>query len=87
MAIAPERRDDEVKMSTALKRLKEEDPSRHWEQHGNPHEVILWGQDEIHLKMNLARLANNYKLPMETHIPRVPYKETIRKRGENIHGC
>ncbi len=86
LAIAPERRNDEVKMSTALKRLQEEDPSLHWEQHGDTHEVILWGQGEIHLKVNLARLANKYKLPMVTHIPRVPYKETIRKRGENVHG-
>lgn len=86
LAIAPEHRNDDVKLSGALNRLMEEDPALRWEQHGDTHEVILWGQGEIHLQVNLARLARKYHLPMVTHLPQVPYKETIRQRGENIHG-
>lgn len=85
MAIAPENRKDEVKLSNALTKLLEEDPSLHWEQHGDTHEVILWGQGEIHLQVALDRLRRKYNLPMNTHLPSIPYKETIR-RATNSHG-
>ncbi|MFP4009392.1 MAG: elongation factor G [Spirulinaceae cyanobacterium] len=79
MAIVPERRKDEVKLSSALTKLLEEDPSLKWEQHGDTREVILWGQGEIHLQVALDRLNRKYNVPMTTHLPRIPYKETIRK--------
>ena len=78
-------RNDEVKLGTALNRLCEEDPSLHWEQHGDTHEVILWGQGEIHLQVAIERLRRKYNLPMTNHLPQVPYKETIRKVGSS-HG-
>lgn len=86
LAIVPEKRNDEVKLSSALAKLLEEDPSLVWEQHGDTHEVILWGQGEIHLKVALDRLRRKYNLPMVTHLPQVPYKETIRKSAASIHG-
>lgn len=79
LAIVAEKRKDEVKLSGALTKLLEEDPSLAWEQHGDTHEIILWGQGEIHLQVALDRLRRKYNLPMDTHLPRVPYKETIRK--------
>ena len=85
LAIAPEKRQDEVKLSSALTKLLEEDPSLAWEQHGDTHEIILWGQGEIHLQVALDRLRRKYNLPMTTHLPRVPYKETIRKSASS-HG-
>jgi len=86
LAIAPEKRNDEVKLSSALAKLLEEDPSLAWEQHGDTHEVILWGQGEIHLQVALDRLRRKYNLPMTTQPPQVPYKETIRKSVASIHG-
>ena len=86
LAIAPEKRNDEVKLSAALAKLLEEDPSLMWEQHGDTHEVILWGQGEIHLQVALDRLRRKYNLPMATHLPQVPYKETIRKSAASVHG-
>jgi elongation factor G len=86
LAIAPEKRSDEVKLTAALNKLLEEDPSLHWEQHGDTHEVILWGQGDVHLQIALDRLRRKYNLPMGTHLPHVPYKETIRKARQNIHG-
>ncbi|MEM6591003.1 MAG: elongation factor G, partial [Cyanobacteria bacterium P01_C01_bin.73] len=86
LAIAPEKRSDEVKLSGALNKLLEEDPSLHWEQHGDTHEVILWGQGDVHLGIAMDRLRRKYNLPMATHLPRVSYKETIRKAKDNIHG-
>jgi elongation factor G len=86
LAIAPEKRSDEVKLSGALTKLLDEDPSLDWEQHGDTHEVILWGQGEVHLHIALDRLRRKYNLPMVTHPPRVPYKETIRKARTAIQG-
>ncbi|MGH8001757.1 MAG: elongation factor G [Brasilonema sp.] len=86
LAVTPEKRNDEVKLSSAITKLLEEDPSLAWEQHGDTHEVILWGQGEIHLQVALDRLRRKYNLPMTTHLPQVPYKETIRKGASSIHG-
>ncbi len=85
LAIAAVNRKDEVKLSSALTKLIEEDPSLYWEQHGDTKEVILWGQGEIHLQVALDRLARKYNLPMTTHLPQVPYKETI-KASTKSHG-
>ncbi|MBV8885428.1 MAG: elongation factor G, partial [Chroococcidiopsidaceae cyanobacterium CP_BM_RX_35] len=86
LAITPEKRQDDVKISGALAKLREEDPALAWEQHGDTHEVILWGQGEIHLQVALDRLRRKYNLSMTTHLPQVPYKETIRKSVSLIHG-
>jgi len=86
LAITPENRSDEVKLSGALTKLLEEDPSLAWEQHGDTHEVILWGQGDVHLKLAIARLNRKYNLPMTTHLPLVQYKETIRHGADEIHG-
>jgi elongation factor G len=86
LAITPEKRNDEVKLSGAISKLMEEDPSLAWEQHGDTHEVILWGQGEIHLQVALDRLRRKYNLGMCTHLPQVAYKETIKKATTSIHG-
>jgi elongation factor G len=86
LAVTPEKRNDEVKLSSAITKLLEEDCSLAWEQHGDTHEVILWGQGEIHLQVALDRLRRKYNLPMTTHLPQVPYKETIRKTVASVHG-
>ncbi len=85
LAITPVNRNDEVKLSGAMNKLLEEDPSLDWEQHGDTREIILWGQGEIHLQVALDRLRRKYNLNMTTHLPQVPYKETIRKSSTS-HG-
>lgn len=86
LAVVTTTRNDEVKLTTAMAKLLEEDPSLAWEQHGDTHEAILWGQGEIHLQVAIDRLRRKYNLPMSTHLPQVPYKETIRKSATAIHG-
>lgn len=85
LAINAENRRDEVKISSAIAKILEEDPSLKWQQDENTHEVILWGQGEIHLQVTLDRLRNKYNLPMVTHTPKIPYRETIRK-ATKVHG-
>jgi elongation factor G len=86
LAITTANRSDEVKLSGALSKLMEEDPSLAWEQHGDTHEIILWGQGDVHLNLAIARLNRKYNLPMTTHLPLVQYKETIRKAADEVHG-
>jgi elongation factor G len=85
LAIVPENRKDEVKISSAVAKLMEEDQSLKWEQNNDTKEIVLWGQGEIHLQVALDRLRRKYNLPLKTHLPQVPYKETIRK-SINSHG-
>ncbi|MGL5033603.1 MAG: elongation factor G, partial [Microcystaceae cyanobacterium] len=85
-AIAPENRKDEVKLSAALDKLTDEDPSLAWEQQADTQEVVLWGQGEIHLQVAMERLRRKYSLPMTTQLPQTAYKETIRQSATKIHG-
>lgn len=86
LAVTTEKRSDEVKISAAMSKLLEEDPSLTWEQNADTHEIVLWGQGDVHLKVALDRLQRKYNLPMITRVPQVPYKETIRKAAEKVHG-
>ncbi|WP_199247417.1 elongation factor G [[Phormidium] sp. ETS-05] len=86
LAVMAEKRNDEVKLSAAMTKLLDEDPSLAWLQDPDTNEVILWGQGEIHLKVAIDRLRRKYNLPMNTNPPRVPYKETIRQSATKVHG-
>ncbi|HEX9463284.1 MAG TPA: elongation factor G [Alphaproteobacteria bacterium] len=79
LAVATEKRGDDVKLSGALQRLCEEDPSLSIEHNHDTNELLLWGQGEMHLTVALERLRTSYHLPVTGHAPQVPYKETIRK--------
>jgi elongation factor G len=79
LAIEAVDRKDEVKLTAAIGKLREEDPSLGCEQNAELHEMTLTGQGEIHLKVAVEKLESKYGLRLRTHQPRVPYKETIRK--------
>jgi len=79
LAVNAEKRGDDVKLSGALHRLSEEDPSLVIEHNADTHELLLWGQGEMHLAVAIDRLRGSYHVPVVSHPPQVPYKETIRK--------
>lgn len=70
---------EEVKLTTGLAKLGEEDPSVSYEQNAETHDLVLWGQGEVHLRVATEKLANRYGLHVTTRAPKVPYKEAIRK--------
>ena len=78
-SVRASRREDEVKVSGAMSRLAQEDPSLRFEPNPDTQEAVLWGQGEMHLKVALDRLSGKYGLAMETDRPKVAYKEAIRK--------
>jgi elongation factor G len=79
LAIDAENRADEVKLTAALAKLVDEDPSLSIDHNQQSHELIVWGQGEIHLQIAFDRLRTKYNLPVKWHRPQVGYKETIRK--------
>ena len=79
MAIHAAKRDDEVKLSTALARIHDEDPSVEAEQDSDLHQLVLWGQGDMHLNVAIAKMANRYGVQVVPEKPRVPYREAIRK--------
>jgi elongation factor G len=84
LAIAAEKRADDVKLTGAVAKLIEEDPTLRLEQNPEMQEMILWGQGDIHLQIAIDRLRNKYNLQVVPRKPQVPYKETIR-RGTAQH--
>ena len=82
IAIGVKDRKDEVKLTGALARLMEEDPSIRLEHAKDTHQMVLWGQGEMHLRVALERLKRKYGVDAESRPRQVPYKETIRKSVE-----
>ena len=79
MAVQAKERKDDVKLGVAFTKLTEEDPSLTVIHNTENHEVVMWGQGEMHLRVATERLADRYGVPVLTHRPKVGYRETIRK--------
>jgi len=79
LSIAACERKDDVKLGLALAKLAEEDPALIVDHNAETHEVILWGQGEMHLRVVTERLADRFGIAIVKHPPRVGYRETIRK--------
>ncbi len=79
IAISAKERKDDVKLGQALNRLAEEDPSITIVHNPETHEVVLWGQGEMHLRVATERLSDRYGVAIERRTPSVGYRETIRK--------
>ena len=78
-ALRPKERKDEVKLSSALHRLGEEDPSLTIEHNQESGETILSGHGEMHLRVIKERLESKYQIPVESGPAEIPYRETIAK--------
>jgi elongation factor G len=79
IAISAKERKDDVKLGQALHKLAEEDPSIIIVHNAETHEVVLWGQGEMHLRVATERLSDRYGVAIERRQPSVGYRETIRK--------
>jgi len=79
IAVAAKERKDDVKLGQALHRLLEEDPSISVVHNAEAHEVVAWGQGEMHLRVATERLADRYGVVIATQKPTVGYRETIKK--------
>jgi elongation factor G len=81
-AIEPKSRADEDKISSALHKILEEDPSLHFDRDTQTKEFILSGSGQLHIETVVAKLANRFHVEVTLHPPKVPYKETITQQVE-----
>jgi elongation factor G len=79
MSIAATDRKDDVKLGQALIRLNEEDPSLTMVHNARTHDIVLWGQGEMHLRVAMERLKDRFGVNAKSHATAIGYQETIRK--------
>ena len=79
LALHAQNRNDEVKLTAAIQKLVEEDPSLRLDQSTDTGELVLWGQGDIHLQIAMDRLRNKFNVTVKGVPPQVPYRESIRK--------
>jgi elongation factor G len=84
-AIEPKARGDEEKISTALHRLQEEDPSISYNRDAQTKQLLLAGQGQSHIEVTVAKLKRRFGVEVTLKIPRIPYRETITASTE-AHG-
>ncbi len=85
LAVATKDRKDDVKLSAALQKLTQEDPSLSVEHRIETGETVLRGQGEIHINAAVERLSSVYGVEVALSAPKIAYKETIR-RAVSQHG-
>lgn len=79
-AVAPKSKGDEEKLSTALARLRDEDPALTISRDPQTKEMLLSGLGVLHIEVIVERIKRKYGVEVEMQTPRVPYKETIKGR-------
>ena len=84
-AIEPKSRGDEEKISTALHRLQEEDPTISYTRDQQTKELLLSGQGQSHIEVTVAKLKRRFSVEVTLRPPRIPYRETITVAVE-AHG-
>jgi elongation factor G len=84
-AIEPKSRGDEEKISTALHRLREEDPTIHYSRDPQTKESLLAGQGQAHIEVTVAKLKRRFGVEVTLKLPRIPYRETITAAAD-AHG-
>jgi len=83
VAIEPKSRDDEEKINAGLQTLTDEDPTATFHYDPELKQTILSGQGELHLTILLERLKQKFNVEVNQLPPRIPYRETIRKKANS----
>ena len=81
--VLPERWEDEVKLSSAVARLIEEDPSLERRQNELTGETVIWGQGETHIQVMAQKLKSRFNANVYVRPPATGYQETIRRGIEH----
>jgi elongation factor G len=85
-AIAAKTKADEDKLFTSLARLVEEDPTLHVDRDPNTGQFLLTGMGELHIRIGAGRLKRMFNLEIDLTRPKIPYRETITRKVENVEG-
>jgi elongation factor G len=87
LAVEPKSRNDQQKISSALHKIEEEDPTFKVTRESQTHEMVMQGMSELHLQIVQQRLQKRDKVDVITHQPKIAYRETISgaKEGSYRH--
>ncbi len=85
LAVEPKSRSDQQKISGALHKIEEEDPTFRITRDPQTHEMVMRGMSDLHLQIVQERLHKRDKVDVVTHAPKVPYRETILSRAEGSY--
>lgn len=85
LAVSPKSRGDETKLSGALHKIVEEDPTFHLDRDGQTKELVMTGMSELHLNVIQERLIRRDKLEVETKPPRIAFRETIQTKADGSY--
>jgi elongation factor G len=80
IAIEPKTKGDEDKLSTALHRIQEDDPTLRVERSAETHETVMFGMGEAHIDTMVERMKRKFGVDVLTRPAKVPYKETIKTK-------
>jgi elongation factor G len=81
-ALKPKNKGDEDKIAVGLSALHEEDPSFQYHVDSELHQTVISGQGELHLQVAMERIKERFNIEMELSAPKIPFRETIRNKGE-----
>ncbi|MEW5984443.1 MAG: elongation factor G [Acidobacteriota bacterium] len=81
-AMEPKSRGDEEKISTALQRIQEEDPTIRFSRDPQTHELLLSGQGQLHIEVTVNKMKRRFGVEVNLKLPRIPYRETITASTE-----
>jgi len=85
LAINAASKGQEQKLATALHKLAEEDPCFHVDHEAETNETVIRGLSDLHLRVNLQRLNDEYGVDVTTRPPRIAYRETVGAKAEGHH--
>jgi elongation factor G len=86
VAIEPKTKADQDKLGVALQKLAEEDPTFRVRSDAETGQTIISGMGELHLEILVDRMRREFKVEANVGRPQVAYRETVRKRVEDIEG-
>ncbi|MEO0070248.1 MAG: elongation factor G, partial [candidate division WOR-3 bacterium] len=82
VAIVPQSKGDEERVSNGLARLHEEDPTFSYEYNAELGQQLISGMGELHLDVIVGRLKRRFDVNVELVKPKIPYRETITRKAE-----
>ncbi len=85
-AIEAKARGDEEKVFSSLARLVEEDPTLGLGREASTGEFLLTGMGELHIRTTIQKLRRLFELEVDLSTPKVPYRETVTRKAENVEG-
>lgn len=82
VAVFPKSQQDEEKLSTALQRVVEDDPTLTVERRADTKQTVISGLGDAHLEVVISRLSGRFGVEIATGLPKIPYRETIKGRAD-----